>query len=359
MAIASPQCQDSFVAQQPGAHGRPERLRPAMMDIAPEPKSPHAPRWHEGLSSRLFLCPFMILGLCYGLLLLASSVATLITKDAANSSFDHRFGFALFTGLQGFAVLCLTPLVGLGQKQGYLYGGVVGLGTGLVVGLTTAAGLTSELAQPFLQTAAGSGRDMVLWVLPLIHCLCGVVGGITGGRIWRPLPPLPAPHRPAPGQALDSRLAQAVNVRPHGWLPWDGPILWGRIVVGILVAVCGIVCAGEIVSCLVDAGEGYFKVANESQHRATIGEIFALSILLGGCIAGGGTPNGLKQGLAVGIVAGAAMISLMAAGAIVSSDILPAPIVWAVFLGAVGGWFGTELLPPPSRRVRLAIKRPR
>ncbi|HZU34638.1 MAG TPA: hypothetical protein VFA18_01945, partial [Gemmataceae bacterium] len=161
MAIACPQCQDSFAAQQPCPHGRAERHGPAMMDVAPEPKSLHLPRWHEGLSSRLFLCPFMILGLCYALLLLASSVATLITKEGTVSGFDHRFGFALFTGLQGFAVLSLTPLVGLGQKQGYLYGGVVGLGTGLVVGLTTAAGLTSELAQPFLQTAAGSGRDMV------------------------------------------------------------------------------------------------------------------------------------------------------------------------------------------------------
>jgi hypothetical protein len=298
----------------------------------------------------------MIVGMCYALLLVATAIQSAILPQVKNSGFGGHFGFYLFITLQACAVLMLSPLVGVGNKQGYLYGAVVGLGTGLVTGLATAAGLTSEVAQPFLRSF-DAANDLLVWVLPLTHSVCGAIGGLLGGWIWRPLPDLYLPRDMIPAIGVDSRLAVAVTVRPKRRLPWAGPICWTRVGAGVLVAFMGVVCAGEIIQCAVDAGDGYFKVVNESQNQVTLGEVFALAMLLGGCISGAGTPNGIKQGLCVGLAAGAAVFGLMVAGVLVASSAIPAPVFWAIIIGPLGGWFGTELLPPVARRPRHRTRR--
>lgn len=291
----------------------------------------------------------MILGLCYALLLAATAIQSSLVGDTAYVALRPHLGFAVFIALQAGAVLMLSPLVGIAHKRGYLYGGVVGLGTGLVTGLATAAGLTSEVAQPLLRLAAPAPETLV-WLLPVTHSVAGAIGGWLGSWIWQPLPILVIPREAVPAIGHDSGLALAVNTRHKRSPLWAGPIAWTRVGFGVLVAFLGVVCAGEIIQWAVDAGEGYIKVVNQSQNRVMLNEVFALSLLLGGCIAGAGTRNGLKQGFCVGLMAAAGMFMLMASGVLESSGALPAPVFWAVLIGPIGGWFGTELLPPITRR---------
>jgi hypothetical protein len=67
-------------------------------------------------------------------------------------------------------------------------------------------------------------------------------------------------------------------------------------------------------------------------------------------VAGATTRNGLKQGFCVG--AGLAMAGFFLTGTVEQSGALVFPILSTVALGSLGGWFGTELMPPGDTRHR-------
>jgi hypothetical protein len=129
-------------------------------------------------------------------------------------------------------------------------------------------------------------------------------------------------------------------------------VAWLRVLAGTGVAVLGGVFTDRVIDLVVTASEGYLQVATLDQNRVATGEVLCLAILLGGCIAGATTRNGLKQGLWVGLASAMLLGCLAAAGLFAHAGSLVLPVLAAVFLGPVGGWFGTELMPPANRRRR-------
>ena len=76
------------------------------------------------------------------------------------------------------------------------------------------------------------------------------------------------------------------------------------------------------------------------------------SFLLGGLLAGAGTTNGLKQGLVVGILSGAAMNVVLGFHRS-PLEMVALSMGLALVLALVGGWFGGQLFPPVTVRRRL------
>src|SRR5581483_6070454 len=71
-----------------------------------------------------------------------------------------------------------------------------------------------------------------------------------------------------------------------------------------------------------------------------------LAMLAGSTLAGATTGNGAKQGLFVGLAASAVMVGIHLGASHVALPQLTLSVVCAVALGLVGGWFGSQLLPP-------------
>jgi len=173
--------------------------------------------------------------------------------------------------------------------------------------------------------------------------------------VWKPLPKLDLPAS-VPSEQKPV-LGTKISLPPQGdkkvLFPWAGPIAWIRVIIGMMVAVGGAIWALPVLNFLVrlgglDPGE-IIKV----QKDVSQGELLALSVLIGGTIAGATTSNGLKQGVCVGFGAGIAMVGyFMMTGEGGRPDKLLGPLLSSIFLGPLGGWFGSELMPPaPKGRV--------
>src|SRR5205807_8120257 len=179
--------------------------------------------------------------------------------------------------------------------------------------------------------------------------------------IWPPptvfsLPGSLPPISPGLG-GLATRLSYPVRSLGEPLIPWAGPVDWLRVMIGVAVAVgAGILGTRPVIDALIKASEGYFKIENRLQDKVTIMELFALSILLGGCIAGATRPNGLKQGLCVGIGSALLILAIFLTSGPPPIGSLLSLMISALILGPLGGWFGTELLPPAYGPARYGKK---
>jgi hypothetical protein len=125
----------------------------------------------------------------------------------------------------------------------------------------------------------------------------------------------------------------------------SGPVGWVQVLAGTGIAIAGGSFATKPVrEFFIRFSEGMLAITNHDQDTVTIGEVFALAILLGGAISGAGRHNGLLQGILVGVGAGVGMIPFVAGD---QAKYMPFIIMSALFLAPLGGWFGTTLLPPP------------
>jgi hypothetical protein len=75
-------------------------------------------------------------------------------------------------------------------------------------------------------------------------------------------------------------------------------------------------------------------------------------MLIGGALAGATTTNGSKQGLCVGVGTGTVLLGIRLASITHSPQVLVLTIFSTLSLGFVGGWFGSQLLPPVYGRPR-------
>jgi hypothetical protein len=189
--------------------------------------------------------------------------------------------------------------------------------------------------------------------LPILHTVVGAIGGLIGCAIWKPVQDVSLP-------LLSPKKQLAIRREAHAGKPmlrWSGPIAWGHIMVGTIVATIGAVNTPAIIDLLLTASDNKIKIMNSLEDRVAYGEIFSLAILLGGCIAGANSFNGLKQGVYVGIT-----LAFLLAGIFMKDGSVPSvvyPVLCALFLAPIGGWFGSELLPPAvkfhkKRKVDLA-----
>lgn len=329
------------------------------------PGAPPRRRWHHSPLGRIFSGLLVALGLSYGLLQLCLTVVQVWEKKTGSDVLTPGLGLGLFYGLQALALLAAGMLAGVGRPQGSGYGALVGLVSGGAALAAVLSGALSEMLEPFASNlfAATTPKEPVvlqgvpvhlatLYGLPLAHLLSGALGGFIGSRIWKPpVPPVTAPiliaAPPPPSVGLKTCVVQPQTEPLEKPGMMSGPIAWIRVLIGTGVAIAGGSFATEkIQKAILFISDGALKIENNEQKYVTLSEIFALSILMGGTIAGATTPNGLKQGVVVGIGAGIGMIPFLMGQSDISPKYMLFVLLSAIFLAPMGGWFGSNLLPP-------------
>jgi hypothetical protein len=256
----------------------------------------------------------------------------------------------MFVGIQAVSLVVGAIVTGVGQRRGITFGAVVGLLSGLLVLSGIFCGVIGNFAASFgtqLFTPGTPIRNIVMYALPIVHVLCGALGGLIGSAFWRPLPEVGefSPAGLVGGRQTPSRIVRRpASDRPRTF-SWKGPIRWGRVLVGTAIAVLGAVYARAAIDWIVRMSEGSINVRTVMEDQVSFAEFFSLAIMLGGCIAGVSTRNGLKQGTCVGVASALVLGGLFRAGYFASGPQLY-PIISTLFLGPVGGWFASELLPP-------------
>jgi hypothetical protein len=300
---------------------------------APDAPAPRlGPRWQQTTRGRVLIGLVVAQGLFYGLrhfltgvLMAASGVET------AQELWQDMRNLLALQGLQVFGALCGGVLASGGQRNGFVLGAVVGACNG-VLSLILRQGPSQAL------------NAVELCGQPLLQAAFAALGGWVGSLIWRPIPAEAVPialgpprKRPAP---------------PRGPSPFAGKIAWFRVVTGGALAVAGTLSAQLIFLRAMDASGGKLGTTSVLQDQLITWELRALAVLAGGALAGATTPNGLKQGLAVGITATAVLLGVQAPKV---TDFFQFSIVTTLStmcLSLAGGWFGGQLFPQVLRRDR-------
>src|SRR5262249_29206714 len=274
--------------------------------IAGSPSSGRVEGWQQTPGGRILIGVLVSVGLCYGLLQLSISTLRGLTGNSGSAVLSPLYGIWMFVGIQAVSLVAGAIVTGVGQRRGIPFGALVGLLSGLLVLSGIFGGVVGNFAASFgtqLFTPGAPIRNIVMYALPILHVLCGALGGLIGSAFWRPLPDVGELSSAGltPGRQVPSRIVRkAVSDRPRTF-SWKGPIHWGRVSVGTAVAVLGAVYTRAGIDWIVRFSEGSINVTTVLEDQVAFAEFFSLAIMLGGCIAGASTRNGLKQGAFVGL----------------------------------------------------------
>jgi hypothetical protein len=190
---------------------------------------------------------------------------------------------------------------------------------------------------------------VALYSQPLLHAVFGAAAGWVGRTVWKPLP--------AAYQGQPSRLMRRLGAARRSVLMFAGRIAWVRVASGVTLAVAGSLSATLILEAANAAGArasfGHYTEVLQVQDKILTWEIKALAILFGGAIAGTNTRNGLKQGLFVGLTTTFVLFLALSLKGKATLAILLGTVISTMCLSLVGGWFGSQLLPPVVSHKRL------
>jgi hypothetical protein len=280
--------------------------------------------WQHSPWGRILIGLLLAQGLYYGLWHLGQALAGLlaVNSEAAHGIWVTLAGLLVLQGLQAVSLLAGGSLAGAGKRQGVAYGSLVGLINGLI-SVWTLHG-NSQLYSAVL-----------LYGQPILHTAFGAAGGLLGVLVWRPLAPVGAPAAP-PGPVARSRSRS----------PFAGPVAWFRVLAGIGVALGGALWANVILDFILAASDGRLTLDSELQAHLVTWEISALAMILGSAWAGATTPNGLKQGLFVGLGTASVLLGIRLNGRGFHPEAVILTLTSALLLCVVGGWFGSQLFPP-------------
>jgi hypothetical protein len=287
----------------------------------------------------------LALGLYYGLNQLFTAGLLAAGEGTTPDLETTLLGLLLQQGLQGLSLLVGGVLVGAGQRRGFFLGAVLGLWCGMV--LMVVGQLHPQPVGATLDSSLSLTAVTTYGQLALLAAF-GAMGGLIGGLVWKPLPALPLPGAPV-------EPAKALVKTPRKSL-FDGPVVWTRAVMGVVVTVCGATWASAILKVLQKALEDQIQFDSHFQQQLVTLEICALAILIGSALAGATTPNGLKQGLLVGLGATGILLGIELSSDAPSLDKILYTALSTSFLSLAGGWFGGQLFPPivaPSLRKRF------
>jgi hypothetical protein len=193
------------------------------------------------------------------------------------------------------------------------------------------------------QHQADGWGDIVTFMQPIIHMGAGAVGGLLGMLIWKPTPDMLAFQ--APTKFSGTRDGDTSTLL-------EGPIHYGRVIVGVVGVVIGVVWSQAILDFVLRASQGTLNITSHLQAQLVGWEIAALATLFASGLAGSATWNGLKQGLCVGFGACICIIGFHLASPRLSADTFIVVEVCVLLLCVAGGWFGGQLFPPVNRTKR-------
>ncbi len=284
-----------------------------------------ARRWMQTPWGRIFLGVALAQGLFYG----ARHGLTAVLQAAYGDGFEQAWAsvqvLVLFQALQLLSVLLGGMLAGSGQRAGILLGSVVGVWSGALS----------------LLIPSGPGHPLTavsLYGQPVLQTVVGALGGWAGCLLWKPLlPPV------LPGA---THLLRTPGKAKRPLALFAGKVAWVRVLAGIALAVAGTVMAGKAFDKVLEVSNGVLSTSDQIQDQVITWEIKALALLLGGCLAGATTPNGLKQGLVAALGAGAVLIGIQIPYAKQPLEFALLTAVSACGLITAGGWFGSQLFPP-------------
>jgi hypothetical protein len=283
----------------------------------------HGPRWQQTAWGRILIGLILAQGMFYGLRHLITGLLLATSNLTADELWADVRGLLILQALQIFGLLFGSLLAGGGQRSGLTLGAVVGAWNGVLAVL-----LRQNPAQEL--TLVG------LYGQPMLHIFIGAIGGFVGSLIWKPIPSSVPVALAAPRKQVQ---------RPKRPL-LAGKVLWLRILFGAALAVAGTLCAGLLLQKVMDLSGGKLETTSAFQDRLITWEIKALALVVGGALAGATAPNGLKQGLIVGLVAGVALVGIQVPTEGGWLEAAGYTALTTFSLCAIGGWFGGELFPP-------------
>src|SRR5207248_11122778 len=113
---------------------------------------------------------------------------------------------------------------------------------------------------------------VMLYSQPILQTTFGAAGGFLGMLIWQPLPS-------TLGTAAVEQSGPSLGGRRRFRL-FTGPVAWGRVVMGIGVALGGAIWADAILGWVLAAGEGKLSVDTYLQDHLITWEITGLAMLI-------------------------------------------------------------------------------
>ncbi len=309
-------------------------------------------KWQQTSWGKIVIGLLLAIGIYYGLLQLASAVLLAAHDPQGRQDWLNSFnGLILKQVLQAGSLLVGGMMAGAGQKRGILFGSIVGVYNAVIFLILEAVFLNDKL-----------NRDLLLALLVLVglQIAFGTVGGYLGQLIWKPIQTVAvlSPHdSPSPADRF------ALPPKPPKPSQFAGPVNWVRVIPGGVVAVSGTLFANTLFRMLEAATESTPETRFQAQFLTW--EISVLAMLLGGGIAGSNSNNGMKQGIAVGVIASLILIFVIFFRGESSSTSTPLwifkamgldqavllqRIIYTVLsvmpLALAGGWFGSQLMPP-------------
>ncbi|HZZ82511.1 MAG TPA: hypothetical protein VFE62_28690 [Gemmataceae bacterium] len=301
----------------------------------PTPTSIHddgPPQWQQTPWGKIVVGLILAQGLRFGLQQVLT--AGFLASDGTADVWQTLAGIVLHHAVHAVSLLVGGALAGAGQRGGIVYGGLVGMASGII--------------SLFWQYHAGEDFSSILiYAEPVIHLTIGALGGALGMLIWRPIPRIPeleGTPTPVPIPTFNISLSKL----------FSGPVYFGRVSVGAFVIVVGVVWSKAILEFLLRASSGTLTISSHLQAQLVSMEIAALVALIGSCFAGATTRNGFKQGFCVGLAASVIVLGIQISNPKFTIESSVFTMGGIILVSLVGGWFGGQLFPPidPSRRKR-------
>ena len=317
-------------------------------EVSPEAPRPRFPTVVEdktpSVAARIAMGTILALGFYLGVKKLVTGTVMALSDNPDAWWLSVR-GLSAVYGTQAVAVVFGSIIAAAGRERGFGYGMAVG-------SICGGCFLAYELL------AGAPSRDLVLYLQPPVLALLGLVAGVVGARIWSMAPaldiPLPNPSKLSSIQLATESATASVK-----------PTLWGRILAGACIMVCGTAGADYVRHYLQNHSGGMLHVQNLGQGEFMTWQLATFAMLMGGIAAGAGTGAGLRHGLLAGAIGGIGVlgICLKQGQALPPVDYwlthidlgdlpLSAPTVWiaiagsVLLVGVVGGWLGGDFGPP-------------
>jgi hypothetical protein len=284
-------------------------------------------QWLHTPLGRILAGIFLAQGLAYGLQMLCTAGVLATGEEAQQSVWSTLFGLVLLQAVQGLSLLVGGAVAGAGQKRAITVGALVGLAHAFIL--------------LFIQGLQGQPiTEIALYGQPVLHIAFGTLGAVIGSCIWRPLPTLTMPEFDIDAKAPRGR------GRTSAWAALRGPVAWGRVFAGIVTVTAGFLWGPALLNLVLEASQGKLKVNDHLQAQLVTWEIIGLATLLGAAIAGATTPNGLKQGLCVGIGSCIVLVGNYLGARTVGLEQIVFTVFSILSLTVAGGWFGGQLFRP-------------
>jgi hypothetical protein len=324
MAMVCPKCSSTYEQrlQCPMCNTRLLYLDPRRMRDRPVTSSS---RWQQTPWGRILIGVLLAQGLFYGLRHLLTAVLLAVEgEERLQVLWGGANGLLLLQCVRLVSVGFGAVLAGGGQRNGLMLGGMVGVWNGVFSVL-------------FLTGPAQALTTIAVLGQPVVQAACGALCGWLGSTYWKPIPIAPL-HVP-----VVKRKRGLIRSNLH---VLRGPVAWFRVAAGVLLAVAGTVTATFLFDMVLDASQGALGTTDGLQDQLITMEIKALSLFLGGALAGSSTRNGLKQGLLVGLLTCVILIGIEMHFVAKWAQVALLTLLSAFPLTLVGGWFGSQLLPP-------------